>query len=128
MNCRNLRIVGAFRKMGHPCRRSARLAEITRRVVDYFRPERIYLFALRRGGDGGPDSDLDFCVVLPDDAPEGFYKPSSREALRGIATAVDIVRLPAGNFDLRAEHVRALLPATIVREWRLLYDARTVAA
>ena len=47
------------------------IAEITRRLVDYYHPERIYLFGSAARGDGGPDSDLDFCVVLPDDAPPG---------------------------------------------------------
>jgi len=44
------------------------IEEITRRLVDYYHPERIYLFGSATRGDGGPDSDLDFCVVLPDDA------------------------------------------------------------
>ena len=42
--------------------------------------------------------------------------------------AADVVRLPASDFDRRAAHVKASLPATIVREGRLLYDARTIAA
>ena len=32
------------------------------------------------------------------------------------------------EFDARAAHVRASLPAAIVREGKVLYDARTVAA
>ena len=39
------------------------IEEITRRLVDYYHPERIYLFGSAARGDGGPDSDLDFCVV-----------------------------------------------------------------
>jgi predicted nucleotidyltransferase len=104
------------------------ITEITRRLVDYFHPERIYLFGSAARGDEGPDSDLDFCVVLPDDAPERFYKPGARQALRGIGTAVDLVRWPVSDFDARAAHVLASLPATILREGRLLYDATRVAA
>ena len=52
------------------------IAEITRRLVEYFHPDRIYLFGSAARGDAGPDSDLDFCVVLPDDAPEGLYRRS----------------------------------------------------
>ena len=51
------------------------IAEITRRLVEYYHPERIYLFGSAARGDGGPDSDLDFCVVLPDDAPESSLPP-----------------------------------------------------
>ena len=100
------------------------IPEITRRLVDYFHPERIYLFGSVARGDDGPDSDLDFGVVLPDDAPETLYRPGVHRALRGIRTAADVVRWPASDFDARAAHVAASLPATIVREGKLLYDAR----
>jgi len=40
---------------------------------------------------------------------------------------VDVVRLPHSDFDGRAAHVVASLPATVVREGRLLYDAKRVA-
>jgi hypothetical protein len=108
--------------------RDQAITEITRRLVDYCHPERIYLFGSVARGDECPDSDLDFCVVLPDDAPESCYRPGVQRALWGVGTAADVVRLPVTDFDLRAAHVKASLPATIVREGRLLYDARTVAA
>lgn len=108
--------------------RDQAIPEITRRLVEYFQPERIYLFGSAARGDEGPDSDLDFCVVLADDAPERFYRRGARAALRGIGTAVDLVRWPVSDFDARGAHVLASLPATILREGRLLYDARAVAA
>jgi len=104
------------------------IAEITRRLVDYYHPERIYLFGSVARGDGGPDSDLDFCVVLPDDAPPGLYRPGVHRALWDVGTAADVVRLSASDFDMRAAHVKASLPATIMREGKVLYDARRVAA
>jgi uncharacterized protein len=108
--------------------RDQAIAEITRRLVDYYHPERIYLFGSVARGDDGPDSDLDFCVVLPDDAPARLYRPGVQHALWGVGTAADVVSVPAKDFDLRAAHVKASLPATVVREGRLLYDSRTVAA
>jgi hypothetical protein len=49
----------------------------------------------------GPDSDLDFCVVLPDDAPESLYRDQSiHRRLMGLQ-AVDVVRLPRSDFDAR---------------------------
>ena len=104
------------------------IVEITRRLVDYYRPERIYLFGSAARGDGGEDSDLDFCVVLPDDAPPGLYRPGVHRALWDLGTAADVVRWPASDFDMRAAHVKASLPATITREGRMLYDTRRVAA
>lgn len=77
------------------------IAEITRRLVDYFHPERIYLFGSAARSDGGPESDLDFCVVLPDEAPENLYRPGIHRALWGVGTAADVVRWPASDFDTR---------------------------
>jgi predicted nucleotidyltransferase len=97
--------------------------------VEFYRPVRIYLFGSEARGNSGTGSDLDFCVVLPDDAPESLYRgPSIHGHFRGLKAAVDVVRLPFGDFDARAAHVVASLPATIVREGKLLNDARRVAA
>jgi predicted nucleotidyltransferase len=45
------------------------LAEIVRRLVEAYQPERIYLFGSKARGDAGPDSDYDLMVVVPDSAP-----------------------------------------------------------
>jgi predicted nucleotidyltransferase len=45
------------------------LAEIVRRLVAGFKPERIYLFGSRARRDAGPDSDYDLLMVL-DQLPE----------------------------------------------------------
>ncbi len=50
--------------------RDEAIEEITRRLIAFYHPERIYLFGSAARGDWGPDSDLDFCVVLPDDVSE----------------------------------------------------------
>ena len=103
--------------------------EITRRLVDFYTPVRIYLFGSEGRGESGPDSDLDFCVVLPDDAPESLYRDRSIHGrFWGLKAAVDVVRLSCSDFDARAAHVVASLPATIVREGRLVYDAGRIAA
>ncbi len=104
------------------------IVEITRRLVDYYHPERIYLFGSAARRDGGPDSDLDFCVVLLDDAPPALYRPGLHRALWDLGTAADVVRWPASDFDVRAAHVKASLPATILQEGKVLYDARRVPA
>ncbi len=44
------------------------LAEIVHRLVEAFRPDRIYLFGSRARGEAGPDSDYDIMVVVPDSA------------------------------------------------------------
>lgn len=45
-----------------------KLAEIVRRLVAAYQPERIYLFGSVARGDNGPDSDYDLLVIVPDEA------------------------------------------------------------
>jgi predicted nucleotidyltransferase len=115
--------------MGNVMTKQETIEEITRRLVDFYQPVRIYLFGSEARGESGPDSDLDFCVVLPDEAPESLYRDRTIHGrFWGLRAAVDVVRLPSSDFDARAAHVVASLPATILREGRLLYDARRIAA
>jgi hypothetical protein len=101
------------------------IEEITRRLVEFYSPVRIYLFGSEARGDAGPDSDLDFLVVVPDDAPEDQLHPGAgRRAVRGTGFAKDIVPWRKTDFDDRAAWVRSSLPATVVREGRLLYEAQ----
>jgi len=105
------------------------IEEITRRLIEFYHPLRIYLFGSEARGESGPDSDLDFCVVLADETPQSLYRDRSiHKCFWGLQSPIDIVRLPFRDFDARAAHVVASLPATIVREGRLLYDARRIAA
>ena len=105
--------------------RDEAIAEITHKLVEFYQPIRIYLFGSVARGDDGPDSDLDFLVVVPDDAPEDKLRPGAgRKAVRGTGFAKDIVPWRKTDFEERAAWVRASLPATVVREGRLLYDAQ----
>ncbi len=100
-----------------------KLAEIVRRLVAAYQPERIYLFGSVARGDTGPDSDYDLLIVVPDHAP-----PERRDgglayrALCGVGTAVDAVVCTSGWFDART-HLKASLPGTVLREGRLLHAA-----
>ena len=100
------------------------IPEITRRLVNYFQPQKIYLFGSAARGDDGPDSDLDFLVVVPDDVAMEKMRPGvARKAVRGIGYAKDIVPWRRTDFERRAATVKASLPATVIREGKLLYDA-----
>ena len=83
------------------------------------------MFGSVASGDDGPDSDLDFLVVVPDDiAVEKLRPGGARKAVRGTGYAKDIVAWRRTDFDERAAWVKTSLPATVVREGRVLYDAR----
>ena len=103
--------------------------EITRRLVEACQPVRVYLFGSEARGDAGPDSDLDFLVVVPDDAGEDVFRSGRlRQTIGGVGHAVDVIPWRRTDFEGRAAYVVASLPATVVREGRLLYDAERVAA
>jgi predicted nucleotidyltransferase len=92
-------------------------------LVEFYQPIRIYLFGSVARGDDGPDSDLDFLVVVPDDAPDEKRRLGAvRRAVRGTGFAKDIVPWRKTDFEQRAAWVCASLPATVVRQERLLYD------
>ena len=99
------------------------LAEIVRRLVEAYQPERIYLFGSRARGEEGPDSDYDLMVIVTDDAPPPRRRSRlAYEVLRGTGTAADILVCTRSWFDARL-HLRASFPSTIVREGRLLHAA-----
>ncbi len=109
--------------------RQETIEEVTRRLIEFCQPVRIYLFGSEARGESGPDSDLDFLVVVPDDAPEDVIRGRRlREAIRGVDYAVDVIPWRRSDFEGRAAYVVASLPATVVREGRLLYDAERMAA
>ena len=67
------------------------LGRLTRTLAEACDPDRIYLFGSRARGEGGPDSDYDVMVVVPDDAaPSRRQSRLAYERLwgSGIAAAV----------------------------------------
>ncbi|MBI4320908.1 MAG: nucleotidyltransferase domain-containing protein [Chloroflexi bacterium] len=99
------------------------LAEIVRRLVDEFRPERIYLFGSRARGDATPDSDYDVLIVLDEPVERSYrYEQRASGVLWGIRWPVDVRVMSRDVFE-RKLSVVASLPATIGREGNLLYAA-----
>lgn len=100
-----------------------RLAEVVKRLIDAYSPERIYLFGSAARGEAGPDSDYDLLLVVPDDAaPERKRSKLAYERLWGTGTAVDVLVWTKSSFDRRV-HLPASLPATVIREGQLLHAA-----
>ena len=99
------------------------LAEIVRRLVEAYEPERVYLFGSKARGDAGADSDYDLMLVVPDDAPpERTRSRLAYERLWGSPTAADVLVWKKSRFDGRL-HLKASLPSTVVREGKLIYAA-----
>lgn len=103
--------------------RDEKLRLVVERLIEAYRPERIYLFGSVARGEAGPDSDYDLLLVVPDDAPPACCDSDlGYRALRGTGIAADVLIWTRSRFE-RRKRVVASLPATVLREGRLLYAA-----
>ena len=99
------------------------LREIVQRIADAYHPLRIYLFGSNARGTAGPDSDHDLLVVVRDDAPSELKQSKlAYKSLWGSMQATDVLVCTDTWFRSR-ESVVTSLPATVVREGKLLYAA-----
>ena len=108
---------------GEVLRRDPVLAEVVRRLVQAYAPERVYLFGSKARGDAGADSDYDLMLVVADDAPaEQRRSRLAYQVLWGTRAAADVLVWTVTEFESRLGVV-ASLPATIMREGRLVHAA-----
>ena len=99
------------------------LARILARLVDAYRPERVWLFGSKARGDAGPDSDYDLLVLVPDDAPPELR--TARRACEVLWTrggAADVLVWPRSRFE-RGRDLTGSLAGTDAREGKLLRAA-----
>ncbi len=87
-------------------------------MVTHWAPNsRIYVFGSIARGDADKVSDYDLMVIVPDDStPERCGSRLAYQALRGTGIAADVLVWTRGSL----EHVVASLPATVLREGKLL--------
>jgi predicted nucleotidyltransferase len=99
------------------------LAWAVQRLVDEFRPERIYVFGSQARGTPGPNSDIDILIVVGD-IEEPMYRLDQQGygALEPFRLPIELVFITRSDFERRLPAV-ASLPATVAREGRLLYAA-----
>jgi predicted nucleotidyltransferase len=102
--------------------REQAIQEITRRLVSYYQPERIYLIGSTARGEERAESDLDFVVVVPDGTPRTKMFGGIQQRLLDVPFAVDVVPFRRSAFQERSGWVMSL-PAIALREGKLLYDA-----
>jgi len=74
-------------------------------------------------GEAGPDSDFDLLLVVSDDADTTRRRSRlAYQVMWGTGTAADVLVMTHSDFEARVP-LRASLPATVVREGKLLYTA-----
>lgn len=99
------------------------LDEVARRLVETCHPDRIYLFGSAARGEAGADSDYDILLVVPDDTPKDVLSGQRpHDAVRDLGLFTDMVVYKRTYFGERL-HLVSSMPATIVREGKLLYQS-----
>jgi len=101
------------------------LTEMVHCIVDALHPERIYLFGSQAYGVPHPHSDLDFLVVVSDDAGDpDELSLAGRRALLDYPFSVDLLVYHRSDMD-KWSATRCSLPHTAVTKGRELYAAAT---
>lgn len=96
------------------------IAEIIKKTVDC---EKIYLFGSYAYGEPHKDSDLDFYVVVPDDADrpiEVMHRINANLGMLGQTMPVDVIAARSSRFADMS--VLPTMERKIVREGVLLYE------
>jgi predicted nucleotidyltransferase len=98
------------------------ITEAVRRIVTETNPLRVILFGSAARGDMGPDSDLDFLVVMPGGADCLSVTGRIHRILRGLDCPKDVVVVLETDMAAHAQNP-ALIIHTALTEGRELYHA-----
>ena len=97
------------------------LAEMVRRIVAQFAPEKIILFGSCARGTVGPDSDADLLVVMPVPGSKRRQAAKIDLALAGIGMAKDIIVVTPEEVERYRDTVGTIIRPAL-REGKVLYE------
>lgn len=101
---------------------SEQLDEVVRRIVEAAHPLKIILFGSAARGDGGPESDLDVLVVMPNGTHRRHTAQDLYQRLVGIEIGVDIVVATPADLE-KHKHTIGLIYKSVLRDGKELYAA-----
>lgn len=109
----------------HPEGIDALILEMARVIAERFQPRQIILFGSHARGTAGPDSDVDFLVVMDMDSGGSRRRVGAQigAALHGFSKPKDIVVTTPEAFLARRE-VPGTIERCAAREGRVLYATR----
>ena len=98
-----------------------KIEEMVRRIVERFHPEKIILFGSHARGTAGPDSDVDFLVVMP---VQGSRRKKATEidlSLSDREVPLDILVVTPEQFERDRDMIGTVIrPAA--HEGKVLYE------
>jgi len=109
--------------MGAPLYQDAqeKIAQMVRRIVERFHPEKIILFGSHARGTAGSDSDVDLLVVMPVEGSKRAKTVEIGVALHDIRIPKDIIVVTPDEMAKYGDIVGHIIyPA--LREGKVLYD------
>lgn len=102
---------------------TSELRGILERLIAALEPERIYVFGSQARGDARDDSDIDLLIIVPDsDLPAHRRDQAAYGAVGRHFLPLDLLVMTRAEFERRRSAL-ASLPATVLREGRVLYAA-----
>ncbi|MFY4730924.1 nucleotidyltransferase domain-containing protein [Nitrospira sp. BLG_2] len=75
------------------------IAEMVRRIVERFHPERIILFGSHARGTAGPHSDVDLLVVMQPQGPKRRQAVEIYGLLAGMGVPKDVIVVTPEEFE-----------------------------
>lgn len=96
--------------------------EILGVILEVTDPVKVILFGSAARGDAGPNSDLDFLVIVPDEVHRRKTTQEIYENMLGIGKAKDIVVVTESDVE-QYEDSPALVVSPALDEGEVIYDA-----
>jgi uncharacterized protein len=97
------------------------IAEMVRRIVARFHPERIVLYGSHARGTAGPHSDVDLLVVMKPNGSKRRRAVEIHGLLAGMGVPKDVIVVTPEEFDAYRD-----APGTVIRtawqEGKILHD------
>lgn len=99
------------------------VADMVRKIVRRFSPEKIILFGSHARGSAGPDSDVDLLVVMRMKGSKAKHELAIRETLRAFHVPKDVIVTTPEAFSWR-QAVPGTIERPAARHGRIVYEKR----
>ena len=98
--------------------------EITRRIVDNFKPQKIILFGSYANGTPTEESDLDLLIIKDSDLPTRTQNRKVRRFLFDLKVPVDVIVKTSKEFEKYKDIIGTIVyPAN--KFGKVVYESRT---